>query len=393
MKNKALISFLSAVVVLIVGLLIGFVILFISNQEQAWTAFITILTHGSSSMRIIGDVLLGATPIIFTGLSVAFAFRTGLFNIGATGQFTLGAFTAVYIAIEFTFLPPGIRVLVATIAAILVGALWGSIPGILKATRNVHEVITCIMTNYIAMFLVTYLVQEYTFNPSAGKSHPPPLDARLPSLGFENIFVNGRPSSVDIGIVLAILAAILIYIILQKTTFGYELKACGFNSDAAKYAGINQKRNIIFSMMICGALSGFGGALTYIGGSGLTLDIVHALLMDGFVGISVAFLGMNHPIGIIFSGTLISYLSTGGTRIQTTAGFPTEFINIVIAIIIYFCAFVLLVNSLLGNGIQKLFHMKEVSELEMEDNEEIKTVIDTENPKQSDVEKTPGGDK
>ena len=385
MKSKGLISFLSAVVVLIVGLLIGLVILLISDHTRAFTAFFTILTHGFSSMRTFGDVLLGATPIIFTGLSVAFAFKTGLFNIGATGQFTLGAFTAVYITLNFTFLPPTLRVIIAVIAATLVGAAWGAIPGILKAFRNVHEVITCIMTNYIAMFLTTYLVQTYTFNAPQGRSFPPPVDARLPTLGFEKIFVSGRPSSIDMGIVLAILAAILIYIILQKTTFGYELKACGFNSDAAKYAGISHRRNIITSMMICGALSGFGGALAYIGGSGRTLDIVYVLLQDGFVGISVAFLGMNHPIGIILSGTLISLLSAGGTRIQTTAGFAIEFINIVIAIIIYFCAFVLLVNTFLGDFIGRLFGKKGSAESEPVELSEVSMV-------KPDSDNSDGGD-
>ena len=377
MKNKGLVSFLSAVVVLIAGLLIGFVILLVTDSTNAVAAFIRMLTHGFSSMRWVGTVLLGATPIIFTGLSVAFAFRTGLFNIGASGQFTLGAFTAVFITIHFTFLPPTIRVIVAVLAAMLVGALWGAIPGLLKAFRNVHEVITCIMTNYIAMFLATYLVYAYTFRRDAGRSYPPPLDARIPTLGLENVFTDGRrPSSVDIGIFLAIIAAILIYVILQKTTFGYELKACGFNSNAAKYAGINHKRNIVKSMMICGALSGFGGALAYIGGSGRTLDIMHYLIPDGFVGISVAFLGMNHPIGIIFSGTLISFLTIGGNEMQAF-GFTKEIVDIVIAIIIYFCAFVLLMNSLLGNFIGRLFGAKETPETQsIESDENEKNILD-----------------
>ena len=359
MNNKGLISFLSAVVVLIVGLLIGFIILLISDHTRAARAFVTILTHGFSSMRILGDVLLNATPIILTGLSVAFAFKTGLFNIGATGQYTIGAFTAVLIAINATFLPYTIRMVVAIIAATMTGALWGAIPGLLKAFRNVHEVITCIMTNYIAMYLVTFLIEQYTFNQPQRRSYPPPADTMLPTFGLENIFVDTWASNIDIGIFLAILMAIIIYIVLQKTTFGYELKACGFNSDAAKYAGISQKRSIVTSMMICGALAGFGGALVYMGGLGRTLETGNVLLQDGFVGISVAFLGMNHPIGILLSGTLISFLSIGGTRIQTSAEFAIEFIEIVIAIIIYFCAFVLLVNTMLGNRIEKLFKNKE----------------------------------
>ena len=361
MSRQGVISFLSAVIALLVGLLIGFIILLISDltaPTRAVTAIVTILTHGFSNLRVFGNILLSATPIILTGLSVAFAFKTGLFNIGATGQFTLGAFVAVAISIHATFLPPTLRMIVAIIAAVATGALWGAIPGLLKAYRNVHEVITCIMTNYIAMFLVVYLIQEFTFDRPHGRSHPPPVDTQLPTFGLENIFVYGRASSIDIGIFLAIITAIVIYVILQKTTFGYELKACGFNSDAAKYAGINNKRNIVSSLMISGALSGFGGALQYMGGLGKFLGTGFDLLQEGFLGISVAFLGMNHPIGIIFSGTLISFLTAGGTRIQTTAEFSPDFIGIVIAIIIYFCAFVLLINTMLGNLFEKFLDKK-----------------------------------
>jgi simple sugar transport system permease protein len=358
MNRNGIMSFLSSILVLIVGLLIGLVILLVSDPGNAFRAFWIMLTHGFGSMRVFGNVLLHATPIILTGLSVAFAYKTGLFNIGATGQFTLGAFVAVYISINFTFLAPGLRILVAVIAAAAVGAIWGAIPGLLKAYRNVHEVISCIMTNYIAMFLVSYLVLNTTFDSSRGRSFPPPADTRLPTLGFENIFVTrGRASSIDIGIIIAIVIAILIYIILEKTTFGYELKACGFNRDAAKYAGINENKNIVSSMMICGALAGIGGALAYVGGMGVTLDIVDVLLPYGFTGISVAFLGLNNPIGVIFAGILISYLSLGGTQIQT-AGFAIEFVDIVIAIIIYFCAFVFLVKHILERTVGQVFKKK-----------------------------------
>lgn len=358
MNRSSVTSFLSSVLVLIVGLLIGFVILLISNSGGAVSAFTTILTHGAGSMRVFGNVLLHATPIILTGLSVAFAFKTGLFNIGATGQFTLGAFTAIFIGIEFTFLPPPLRILTAVVAAGVVGALWGAIPGLLKAYRNVHEVISCIMTNYIAMFFVNYMVLNFTFDPGQGRSFPPPADIRLPSLGLENIFRTGaRVSNVDIGIVIAIAIAVAVYIILEKTTFGYELKACGFNKDAAKYAGINENKNIVLSMMIAGGLSGIGGALAYMGGMGVTLNIVDVLLPYGFTGISVAFLGLNHPIGVVFSGVLISYLTMGGTQIQPD-GFSSEFVDIVIAVIIYFCAFVFLVKTFLDRYAGRIFKGK-----------------------------------
>ena len=386
MNRDSVYNFLSSIVVVIVGLAIGFVILLFSNASQAIPAFGAILTLGVSSMRHVGDVLLGATPIILTGLSVAFAFRTGLFNIGATGQFMFGAFVAIYIGLQTAtmpsdafqhipnliyigrdatgsleiFLPPAARVVSSVLAATLAGAVWGAIPGLLKAFFNVHEVITCIMANYIAMYLVTHMIRASIFAQGLGGTTLLPADSNLPSLGMENIFVEyigptafPVPSGINIGILLAILFAILVYIILEKTTFGYELKACGFNRDAAKYAGINEKRNIIFSMVICGALSGFAGALNFMNGTGLPLSAMNVLSPEGFTGISVAFLGLNHPIGIIFSGILVSYIFHGGGMMQGF-GFSAHLVEIVIGVIIYFCAFVFLVKSFLGRTIGKL---------------------------------------
>jgi simple sugar transport system permease protein len=358
MNRDSIMSFLSSLVVLAAGLLIGFIILLASNAGAAWEAFRTILTFGFSGIRNVGDVLLGATPIIMTGLSVAFAFKTGLFNIGATGQFSFGGLVAILIGTNFEGMPDGLRVLFALAAAVSAGALWGAIPGLLKAYRNVHEVISCIMTNYIGMFLVTFFVDRYAFNPALGSSMALPAGSNLPTLGFENIFREEfmpgfyRMSRVNAGIIIAIVVAILVYIILEKTTFGYELKACGFNKDAAKYAGINQNRNIVASMMISGALAGLGGALLYMSGTE-TMSASNVLLPYGFTGISVAFLGLSHPIGIIFSGTLVSYLFLGGARTQVL-GFSIEVVEIVISVIIYFCAFVFLVKTFLGKHIGKL---------------------------------------
>jgi len=363
MNRDSIFNFLSSILVIIAGLAIGFIILLISNASEAWPAFLTILTFGARSMRNIGDVLLFATPIIMTGLSVAFAYKTGLFNIGATGQFTFGAFVAIYIGVNFEFLPPPIRIITSIVAAAIAGALWGAIPGLLKAYRNVHEVISCIMTNYIGMYLVNYMIVNSLFDQGRGTTLPLMEDSNLPSLGMENVFSETvgnltRSSSVNLGIIIAIVMAILVYIILEKTTFGYELKACGFNRDAAKYAGVNEKSKIISSMMICGALAGIGGALNFMNGTGLSLSAVDALQPEGFTGISVAFLGLNHPIGIIFSGTLVSYLFLGGARIQVY-GFSVELMEIVISVIIYFCAFVFLVKSFLGRRRGRLDQDKE----------------------------------
>jgi len=357
MKKAGLTSLLATLIVILAGLLLGFVILLVSDAEQAWPAFMTILTFGASSMRNIGDVLLAATPIILTGLSVAFAFKTGLFNIGASGQFMFGGFVAILIGIEFTFLPAWLRIIVMIVAAAAAGAAWGAIPGLLKAFFNVHEVITSIMTNYIGMFLVNFIIisTDSIFDIHRTTTAHMPADSNLPNLGLYYIFrepfgAGYRASHVNLGIILAVLIAVVVYIIIDKTAFGYELKASGFNKDAAKYAGINQNRNVVYSFLICGALAGIGGALNYMNGTGLSMRADNVLASEGFTGIAVAFLGLTHPIGVIFSGAFISYLNLGGARIQPF-GFPLEIVEVALSIIIYFCAFVLLVKQGIGKVI------------------------------------------
>ncbi|MDR2599361.1 MAG: ABC transporter permease [Oscillospiraceae bacterium] len=352
MKRDSILSLISTLIVIIAGLLIGLIVLLVSDSNQAFPAFWTMISFGTRNMRNVGDVLLGATPIILTGLSVTFAFKTGLFNIGAAGQFAFGGFTAIYIGVQFLFLPPPLRIICSILGAALAGAVWGAIPGLLKAYRNVHEVITSIMTNYIGMYLLSYTIQNTIFDMGRTTTTRMPDDSNLPTLGLDYIFREPlgsgyRSSAVNLGIFIAILIAILVYVILDKTKFGYELKACGFNKDAAKYAGINQNKNIVFSMMICGAIAGIGGALNYMNGTGLSMTALPLLAMEGFTGISVAFLGLTNPIGVIFSGIFVSYLFLGGARMQPF-GFSLELVNIVVAVIIYFCAFVLVVKTNIG---------------------------------------------
>jgi len=356
-KREGLLSFLSTIIVIVAGLIIGLIVLMVSDMDQAFPAFWQMLSFGSSTMRNVGDVLLGATPIILTGLSVTFAFKTGLFNIGAAGQFAFGAFVAIYIGVEFSFLPPWLRIICSIVAAALAGAVWGAIPGVLKAYRNVHEVITSIMTNYIAMHFLSHIIRTTIFDIGRTTTLPMPAESNLPTLGLGYIFreplgAGYRSSSVNIGILLAIFIAIIVFILLDKTKFGYELKACGFNKDAAKYAGINQNKNIVKSMMICGAIAGVGGALNYMNGTGLSMTAMPSLAAEGFTGIAVAFLGLTNPIGVVFSGIFVSYLFLGGARMQGF-GFSLELVDIVISVIIYFCAFVLLVKSNLAKLIFK----------------------------------------
>jgi simple sugar transport system permease protein len=352
----------SSIFSILIGLLFGLIVLLVSNPAQAGDGFAIILKGGfSTGAKGMGQVLYFATPLILTGLSVGFAFKTGLFNIGAAGQFIMGAFAAVYIGVKWTFLPAPWHWIAALIGAAVVGGLWALIPGLLKAYLNVHEVISTIMMNYIGMYLANHLVKLYIYDTKKGLSLNTAESAVLPKGGLDNIFYNPLGptkdmSTVNCGIWIAIVIAVIIYIILNKTTFGYELKACGFNPHASKYAGINDKRNIVLSMVIAGMLSGLGGGLLYLSGAnGRHIKVVDVLAAEGFNGIPVALLGLSNPIGIIFSAIFISYITQGGNYLQTL-DFVPEVIDIIIAIIIYFAAFSLILRSLLPRFVK---HRKE----------------------------------
>lgn len=347
LKSGGFSSFVSSLMAIAVGLLLGLIILLVSNPSQALAGFGMILGGGARSMKNLGDVLYFATPIILTGLSVGFANKTGLFNIGAAGQFIVGAYAAVYVGVKWTFLPGALHWITALIVAMLVGAIWGMIPGLLKAYRNVNEVIACIMMNYIGMYAVNYLITKTVFDSKKNMSAAVAANATLPKMGLDQIFKTGRSSSsVGAGILIAIIAGIVIYIILEKTRFGYELKACGYNRDASKYAGINENRSIVYSMAIAGALAALGGALVYLAGAGKGIKVVDVLAAEGFNGIPVALLGLNHPLGIILSGIFIAYLDVGGNQMQLYEFVP-EVIDIIVAVIIYFSAFALIFKNFL----------------------------------------------
>jgi len=349
LNSDSLFDALSSVMAILVGLLAGFFILIATNASQALNGFGAILSGGFSSMNNVGQVLYFATPIIMTGLSVGFCARTGLFNIGAAGQFIVGAYAAVLVGVKCGFLPGHLHWIAALIAAMLAGAVWGAIPGVFKALFNVNEVISCIMTNYIGTYLVNFLVTKTIYDVLRNQSIRVPDSANLPKMGMNHIFKDGFiVSSANSGIFIAVLFAVLMFFILEKTAFGYELKACGFNRDAARYAGINEKRSIVFSMIIAGALAGLGGALLYLGGAGRGITVVDVLSQEGFNGIPVALLGLNNPIGIIFSGLLIAYLNVGGFNMQLF-NFAPQIIEIIIAVIIYFSAFALLVKGFLSS--------------------------------------------
>lgn len=344
-KKRDYTGVLSSVFAIVIGLLVGLIILVICNPAQSMQGFLTILTgaftHGAKG---VGQVFYYSTTIILTGLSVGFAFKTGLFNIGASGQFIVGGFGAVYVGIMWKELG-SVHWIVALLAGVILGAAWGLVPGLLKAFFNVNEVISAIMMNYIGMYAVNWMVKSSKplFNNIRNESHPVLSTANIPKMGMDRLFPG---SSVNGGFLIAVLMVILVYIILEKTTFGYELKAVGYNRDASRYAGINEKKSIILSMMIAGAIAGLAGACLYLAGTGKHIEIKDVIADEGFTGISVALLGLCHPIGILFSGIFIAYLTAGGFYLQLFE-FSTEIIDIIVAIIIYFSAFALMVKLLI----------------------------------------------
>ncbi|MEJ8735866.1 ABC transporter permease [Erysipelotrichaceae bacterium HCN-30851] len=345
-QSDAFKNFTSSCIAILIGLVIGAIVIFISNSSEALNGFNTlVLGPIQDGMTGIGRVIYYAVPIIMTGLSVGFAFKTGLFNIGTPGQFIVGAFAAVYIGVKWTFLPESIHWVVALLGAFIAGGLWAVVPGVMKAYLNVNEVISSIMMNYIGIYFVNYSVTLTIFDSLRNQSLPVAEAANVPKMGLDVIFEGSQANG---GFIIAILFVILIYIILNKTTFGYEMKACGFNKDASKYAGINEKRNIILSMVIAGALAGIGGGLLYLSGSGKFIEVVDVLPAEGFNGIPVALLGLSNPIGVLFSGLFIAYLTVGGNSMQQF-GFIPQIVDIIISCIIYCSALSLMIKVWLSN--------------------------------------------
>ena len=340
-------SFFASLISIGVGLLFGFILLLLLNPQFAGQGFMSLVTAGPKSTDKLAKVLYQAAPLMMTGLSVGFAFKTGLFNIGASGQYTVGAGLALIFAIQFQQ-PWYVCLLIAMIG----GAFWGVFPGLFKALFNVNEVITSIMFNWIAMLAVNLTISnlpmmlprywgQAQIDRTANLAIANPT-ALIPKLGLDELL---NSNYMNISILISIAFAVLLWVVLSKTTFGYELKACGFNRNASVYAGINAKRNIVLSMVIAGALSGIGGGLYYLAGTG-QYTLLKSLLNMGFNGIPVALLASSHPLGTIFSTLFVSYIQVGGDAMQPE--FVKEIIDMIIAVIIYLAAFSLLVRELLN---------------------------------------------
>ena len=310
------------------------------------------LTFGFNPASV-GNMLFRATPLILTGLSVAVAFKTGLFNIGAPGQYLAGTAATLFIALSIpsSVIPPEIIWFLAFFGGMLAGALWGAIPGMLKSLLNINEVLACIMTNWIAANLVSWVFDGSSFRNTTENTKSAYIymtshnGVQTAKMGLDSIFPN---SQVNGGILIAIVIAILMYILMNKTTLGYQLKACGSNRHAARYAGIADKRNIVLSMAIAGGLSGAAAALYYLSGNTEFFWNTYQSLPDtGFNGIPVALLAVSNPIGVIFTGCFMSMLDIVGQQITNLTPYNEYISDVIVATIVYLSAFSLLIKMLL----------------------------------------------
>ena len=322
----------------------------------------------------IGNLLFRATPLIMTGLSVALAYKTGLFNIGAPGQYLMGTMATLFIALSLpsssangTFAelmgttgagtPAWLVWLLAFLGGMIAGAIWGAIPGMLKALLNINEVLACIMTNWIAANLVTWafdssMLKNAIENSKLGYIYKTSFNGvETAKLGLDKLFPG---SQVNAGILIAIGFAVLVYILMNKTTLGYELTACGANRFSARYAGIKDKRNIVLSMALAGGLAGIGGSLYYLAGNTeFFWSTYQSLPAVGFNGIPVALLAANNPIAVIFSGAFLSMLDICGQQLTALTGYNEYITDVIIAVIVYLSAFSLLMKTLLGGRAKK----------------------------------------
>jgi len=339
MSNR-FVNILVPIISIILGLLVGAAVMWFSGYDPI-AGYIALWKGIFGDMYSIGETIRQISPYILAGLAVAFAFRSGLFNIGVEGQLIVGWFAAAYVGMAFE-LPKFIHLPLALIVAALAGALWGLIPGILKATLHVHEVIVTIMMNYIALHTVNALIKAVS--EGGYKTEKIHQTASLRSEFLSNLT---DFSTLHYGIFVALAMVAVMWFILEKTKTGYELKSVGFNDHASRYAGMNVKKNIILSMVVSGAFAGLGGAMEALGTFG-NMVTRSAFTGIGFDGIAVALLGANTPIGVIFGASLFGSLKYGAGNMPNEAGVPVEIVSIVIALIIFFVASGYIIRVLLS---------------------------------------------
>ena len=352
-RNSGFQTIIASLLCIILGLFIGYIVLLVINPGGAWDAIVAIMKNflyypsAAAATKYFGTTLVKASALLMCSLSVLFAYKVGLFNIGAAGQYVVGVGACLYFALGL-----GMPWYVCLISAILVAAVVGGISGALKAYFNVNEVISCIMLNWIGLYCVNMLLsmvkeQSTPYTKSLSSTNK---SALLPNLGLDQLF--SKNEFVTLGLPLAVVMAIVVWVVLEKTKFGYELKATGMNKQAAKYCGMREKRNIILTMMIAGGLAGFGAGIFYLTGIEQWMVQQTSVPAMGFNGIAAAFLGGLNPIGTIFSSYFIQHITSGGTYVDKTM-YCTQISDLISAFIIYLCGFVLFFKLWLNRFLDK----------------------------------------
>jgi ABC-type uncharacterized transport system permease subunit len=335
--NKIVKFFSGSIVVpltaIVMGLLVGALIMLLGGYDPL-LAYQSLFSQVFGNLYDFGETLREITPLILTGLAVAFAFRAGLFNIGGEGQFIIGMTAASIIGIKLTGLPAIIHAPLALIVGGIAGGLWAALAGYIKAKRGVNEVITTIMLNWTALYLANYVVRHFLLLQGQQRSENLQVSSSITIQWLADLFSNAR---IHWGMLLAVLAAVFFYIFLWKTKQGYELRAVGLNPHAAEYAGMNVGKNVVKAMFISGMFAGLAGACQVLGVFHYQ-SVMSGSPGIGFDGIAVALIGMNHPFGVLLGGFLFGVLTYGSAGMSFGAGVPPELIRIVIGSIIFFIA-------------------------------------------------------
>jgi simple sugar transport system permease protein len=353
LSKPAVQSILAALLCIVLGLLIGYIALLIISPKGATEAIITILKNyftyptKAAAMKYLGNTLVKAAPLLMCALSIQFCYQAGLFNIGAAGQYVAGAGASLFCALQLK-----LPWFVCLLAALIAGGIFGVIVGVLKSYLNVNEVISGIMLNWIGLYTVNMLLSgvKETASPYTVQVASTNESALLPSMGLEKLFSNNK--YVTIAIPLAVLIAILLKVILSQTVFGYEIKATGIAKDAAKYSGMKEKRNMIITLFIGGALAGVGAAFLFLSGYEQWSVTQSSVPGMGFNGIAATFLGGLDPIGTIFASYFIQHITSGGSYLDKNI-YPSQISDFISSIIIYLCGFVLFFKLYLNDFLRK----------------------------------------
>ncbi len=366
LRNNGFQTVIASLLCIVIGLIIGYVVLLVINPAGAGDAIVAILKNflyypsQVAAMKYFGTTLVKSSALLMCSLSVLFAYKVGLFNIGVAGQYVAGCGSALYFALML-HLPWYL----CLIAAVITAALLGGVSGVLKAYFNVNEVISCIMLNWIGLYTVNTVLAKvkeqstpYTMTLKSTNQ-----EALLPTLGLDLIF--SKNEFVTVGLPLSVIVAICIWVLLEKTKFGFELKATGLNKNAARYCGMREKTNTIITMVIAGALAGFGAGIFYLTGIEQWMVQQTSIPPMGFNGIAAAFLGGSSPIGAIFSSYFIQHITSGGTYVDKTM-YCDQISGLISAFIIYLCGFVLFfkmwLNRLLDKRAEKALNKRKGGE-------------------------------